>query len=138
MFCLPVFEELITMQAMDRKARDLSEHDTACARRLKAIYTDKKRALHLTQAKLAERFGMSQSGVWQYINGRIPLNLPATIRFAEALECDVQDIDPRAPDTRWLSDYELRIIEACRRMGDTERQIVLRLAEISAAYSNRE
>lgn len=119
---------------MARQIRELSSHEVACAKRLKQLYEQKKKPLNVTQYTLAEKMGISQSGVWQYLNGYIPLNLSAIIRFAKALECQVQDIDPEVPDTRSLTDEEWRIIDAYRKMGESERETVLRVAEMSAAY----
>jgi phage repressor protein C with HTH and peptisase S24 domain len=61
-----------------------------------AFQLRKKTEPKLTQEALAERLGFAgQSAVSQYLNGRIPLNLPALLAFAEALDFNPSDISPR-------------------------------------------
>lgn len=62
------------------------------AARLRALFD----AQSLTQEAFGERYGIgSQSLVWQYLNGYIPLNLHAAARFAVGLKCEVADFSPR-------------------------------------------
>lgn len=67
------------------------------AAKLKAIYqARKKTSPSLTQAAIAEQAGWTgQSVVSQYLNGRIPLNLTALIRFANILEFEPAEVSPR-------------------------------------------
>lgn len=67
------------------------------ASRLKAIYQARKAAdPTLTQETLAERAGWTgQSVVSQYLNGRIPLNLPALLKFASILNFSPDEVSPR-------------------------------------------
>ncbi|MFB6403503.1 helix-turn-helix transcriptional regulator [Pseudomonas putida] len=67
------------------------------ARKLKAIYREKKRDNpSLTQEHIADLCEWSgQSVVSQYLNGRIPLNLPALLKFSKVLGFDVSDVSPR-------------------------------------------
>lgn len=77
----------------------LSDEETrkAEAMRLKAIYQDRKRNdPSITQEKIADLCEWSgQSVVSQYLNGRIPLNLSALIKFANVLGFAPQDVSPR-------------------------------------------
>ncbi|MDH0085297.1 LexA family transcriptional regulator [Stutzerimonas stutzeri] len=70
------------------------------ANKLKAIYEARKQAdPKLTQDVLAEQAGWSgQSVVSQYLNGRIPLNLPALLKFSSILGFDPKDVSPRLMD----------------------------------------
>lgn len=77
-------------------AQPLSADQKEDAARLKAIYNLKKSALGLTQDSLAEACGWeSQGTVSQYLNGRIPLNLRAALKFSEHLKCSVFEFSPR-------------------------------------------
>lgn len=67
------------------------------ASKLKAIYQARKAAdPTLTQETIAERAGWTgQSVVSQYLNGRIPLNLPALLKFALILNFSPDEVSPR-------------------------------------------
>lgn len=67
------------------------------AMRLKAIYQDRKRKdPSLTQDKIADLCEWSgQSVVSQYLNGRIPLNIGALIKFANVLGFSLDEVSPR-------------------------------------------
>ncbi|WP_429521166.1 LexA family transcriptional regulator [Pseudomonas sp. 2725] len=77
----------------------ISDDETrkAEALRLKAIYQDRKRKdPTLTQDKIADMCDWSgQSVVSQYLNGRIPLNLSALLKLANALNFEPQEVSPR-------------------------------------------
>jgi len=47
----------------------------------------------LTQRKAALNLNMSQSAVCQYLNGKIPLNLPVVIKFAKLFNVSPPEID---------------------------------------------
>lgn len=66
----------------------------ADAERLRGAY---KAAGHgLTQAEFGEKFHIgSQSMVWQYLSGTVPLNARSASEFARALGCKVSDFSPR-------------------------------------------
>lgn len=67
------------------------------ARKLKAIYKDRKRDNpSLTQEHVADLCEWSgQSVVSQYLNGKIPLNLPALLKFSKVLGFALPDVSPR-------------------------------------------
>jgi SOS-response transcriptional repressor LexA len=58
------------------------------------------RALFGARAKMSqEKFGQTysigtQGAVWQYLEGRIPLNIAVALKFAEGLGCKVDEISP--------------------------------------------
>lgn len=73
-------------------AKPLTPEQKADAQRLMAIFKKQK---GLTQAVLADELGFSnQSAVSQYLNGKIPLNVEASIKFADRLGCQVSDFSP--------------------------------------------
>lgn len=77
-----------------KNVTDVTQSEAA---RLKAIYQDRKKANpDLSQEKLAEECGWSgQSVVSQYMNGKIPLNLSALLKFSKALGFNPFDVSPR-------------------------------------------
>ncbi|WP_018610200.1 LexA family transcriptional regulator [Uliginosibacterium gangwonense] len=77
------------------KKRTLTDEDLAAAKRLRAIWDEKKSALGLTQEKAAGILGFSTQGaVSHFLNGVIPLNTDATLRFAAMLMVSPTEIRP--------------------------------------------
>ena len=74
--------------------RHITHADRTAASRLRKIYNTKKHDLHLTQSKLGESVGLSQSSVANYMRGEFPMNLAVLLKFAEALHVDAHEIDP--------------------------------------------
>ena len=64
------------------------------ARRLKALYESKKKALSVTQYTIADELGISQGAVGHYLNGRIALNPPMASGFARILQVSIADFSP--------------------------------------------
>ena len=76
--------------------RDLSSLEQEDSARLRAIWDRKKDSLSLSQQDVADAFGISnQTAISQYLNGKIPLNLEAAIKFAKVLEVNIREISPR-------------------------------------------
>jgi len=77
-------------------AKPLSPEQKADANRLRAVWDDFKAAhSHATQEWLADQCGWkTQGAVNQYLLGKIPLNLPALIKFASALRVAPAEISP--------------------------------------------
>jgi len=62
------------------------------AARLKRLWNEKKPG---TQAAFGEDYEIgNQAAVWQYLNGRIPLNVDAAQKFARGLKVDIADFSP--------------------------------------------
>lgn len=78
---------------MTKKALDPTRK--AECEKLKALFNSKKRALGLTQEKLAHALEMNQSSVSHYMNGVNPLNAPVAAAFAKILGIDVAGFSPR-------------------------------------------
>jgi predicted transcriptional regulator len=76
--------------------RQLTAQEDAERERLRRIWDAKKDELHLTQSKAAKVLGYTnQTAVSQYLNGHIPLNLEAAVKFCTLLKVDVKDISER-------------------------------------------
>lgn len=79
-------------------AQPLTPAQLADASRLKSLYEqwkDKRRAMResASQETVAALLGFSsQSSVSQYVNGKIPLNINALVKFAGLLGCAPEDI----------------------------------------------
>lgn len=62
------------------------------AARLKALFATRAK---MSQEKFGEAFEIgTQGAVWQYLHGRVPLNLDAALKFAKGLKCTLADISP--------------------------------------------
>lgn len=77
-------------------AQPLSTEQKNDAQRLKTAWNAfKKSRIDASQEKLAAECGWKTQGtVSQYILGKIPLNLPALIKFSKALEVKPEEISP--------------------------------------------
>lgn len=75
--------------------RELDEARKEECRQLKAIFNDKKKALGLTQEKLAHALDMNQSSVSHYLNGVNPLNAHVASEMAKILDVPVSDFSER-------------------------------------------
>ena len=66
------------------------------AERLRAIFEARKREFDFSQESFAQENDLnSQQVVYQYLSGRIALNLIAAARFAKGLLCSISDFSPR-------------------------------------------
>jgi DNA-binding XRE family transcriptional regulator len=76
--------------------RDLTQSELEDTTRLRKIWDEKKDSLSLSQQDVADAFGIAnQTAISQYLNGKIPLNLEAAIKFAKILEVSIKQISPR-------------------------------------------
>ena len=76
--------------------RELSQSELEDTTRLRKIWDEKKDSLSLSQQDVADAFGIAnQTAISQYLNGKIPLNLEAAIKFAKVLEVSIKQISPR-------------------------------------------
>lgn len=75
---------------------------------LRRIWDEKKGELKLTQEGVAHRLSWkNQSAVSQYLNGSIPLNTEAVLKFAGVLQVAPSVIDPRVQDLLPISSAQL-------------------------------
>lgn len=76
--------------AAGRKA--LERWQVEDAKRLLGLFEAKAK---MSQQKFGETYDIgSQGAVWQYLHGRIPLNLKNAMRFARGLHCGLEEISP--------------------------------------------
>lgn len=84
----------ITVRLMNKPRKEPEPWQQEDAERLLRIYEKRKGAL--SQEEFADRSGLgTQGNVWQYLNGRIPLNVYAASAFAAGLQCSVEEFSPR-------------------------------------------
>ncbi len=74
--------------------RHITKKDEDNARRLNAIWRDKKDDLGLTQVKAAKALGIGQSAVSQFLTCRMALNTDMILAFAKLLRCSPVQISP--------------------------------------------
>lgn len=77
------------------KKKDLSPELKAECDAAKALFTSKKNALGLTQAKIAEAADISPAAVAMYLNGANPLNAKFAAVLSRLIEEPVQRFSPR-------------------------------------------
>lgn len=80
-------------------AKPLSPEQLEDAVRLKALFRlwQARRATKhepWSQEHAADQLGIGQSAMNQYLNGRIPLNLPVAVRFARLLGVGIEEFSP--------------------------------------------
>ena len=111
--------------------RKITQESIAAQRKLQAAWYAAKarRGRDLNQAVFGDKFGWSQSVVTQYLNGRIPLNLTALLRFCEELEVSPEDIYPelakQIPKDEACIDEKIQ--ELLNRIPDDSKESILHL-----------
>lgn len=83
-----------------KKRRELTKEEQQWAANLKRLWLSRGRSpktgRKLSQEEAAERAGwVAQSTVSQYINGVIPLNTDAILKFADLIPCRPHEINPK-------------------------------------------
>lgn len=82
---------------MRKKTLDAADSDAA--ERLRKVWDRKKVELRLTQEKAADALGFStQATVSHYLNGSIPLNTDAALKFAALLGVKPEELRPDLSD----------------------------------------
>ncbi|PHN66469.1 transcriptional regulator [Pseudomonas sp. ICMP 8385] len=81
------------------KKRELTSVEKEECQALKAIYLAKKKQLGLSQEKMAEDFGMTQTGVSMYLNGKNSLNVMTAAKFSKLLQVPISSFSPRIAAT---------------------------------------
>ena len=76
------------------KRAPLTEFESGVAKKLKQRWLDIPIAERPTQWEMAAQWGEggSQSVISQYLNGKIPLNIPAAYRFSRIFRCKPEEI----------------------------------------------
>ena len=86
---------------MARGRRKLTPEELAIADRAKSLWVSKKKAEKLSQSDAADSLGMSSSAFNQYINGVIPFNTDATLKFSKYF-----GVKPSVLNSEWLEEAE--------------------------------
>ena len=78
------------------KRPPLTEFESDVAKKLKQRWLNIPADVRPTQWEMAAQWGEggSQSVISQYLNGKIPLNIPAAFKFAAIFHCEAEDILP--------------------------------------------
>lgn len=85
----------VTIKVASMKRRQLTPREQNAAKRLAEIWNKKKTELGLTQETAAHRCGWETQGAfYQYVAGKIPLNLKATLKIADVLQVAPGEIFP--------------------------------------------
>lgn len=66
------------------------------AARLRKLFADRAK---MSQEKFGQTYAIgTQGAVWQYLEGRIPLNLSVALKFADGLSVPLREISPQLAD----------------------------------------
>lgn len=99
------------------KRRELNASERLAQQNLRRIWDAKKGELGLTQESAAEKMGFSTQGaVGHYLNGHIPLNTDAVIKFSRLLKVKPTEIDKE------FAVFEDLIQQPTKTAGKSDRQ----------------
>lgn len=83
---------------MSTADREITEGDRQAADNLKRLWDEVKTKRPITQEIAALEMGMSQGAVSQFMLGKVPLGLKATLKFAAFLGVAPEQIRPDFPE----------------------------------------
>lgn len=113
------------------------------AQRLRKLFSERTT---MSQAEFGATFGIgTQGAVWQYLNGRRPLNPKAANSFARGLQASIQDISPTlagqikdiASIASSTSARPQELVEKCFDMTEDEWMQMLDFAEFVRSKRRR-
>lgn len=107
------------------KKKDLSPELKAECEAAKKLFTQKKNALGLTQAKVAEAADISPAGVAMYLNGTNPLNAKFAVVLSKLLQEPVDRFSPRLAAE--LSQMRGAQVKSAEGSGSTAAEKVLEM-----------
>lgn len=107
------------------KKKDLSPELKAECEAAKRLFTQKKNALGLTQAKVAEAADISPAGVAMYMNGTNPLNAKFAVVLSRLLQEPVERFSPRLAAE--LSQMRGAQVKSAEGSGSTAAEKVLEM-----------
>lgn len=107
------------------KKKDLSPELKAECEAAKRLFTQKKNALGLTQAKVAEAADISPAGVAMYLNGTNPLNAKFAVVLSKLLQEPVDRFSPRLAAE--LSQMRGAQVKSAEGSGSTAAEKVLEM-----------
>lgn len=79
---------------MSTRKRQLSKSELAVCRRLRALWTERKDELGLTQDNAAAALGITQGAVSHYLNALNAVGFEAMFQWAQLLRVHPYEIDP--------------------------------------------
>lgn len=114
----------------------MSDHDVACAQRLKAVWHKKHKVLGLTQTKAANALGWTNPVTFNnYLHGRMPMGLEAKLKLANLLGVHPTEIDPSIsdilPHSAELTESEFQLLTEFRKLNKEMQSVIL--AQVRAA-----
>lgn len=147
-----------------KKRRELTSEEMQWAANLKRLWLSRARNpktnRRLSQEEAAERAGwVAQSTVSQYINGVIPLNTDAILKFAELIPCAPSDINPslskvapklwrvNEPDAEYSNEHtitppptseEQEVLQTLRQASPEEREYLMQIFRLAAQRGKTE
>ncbi len=74
--------------------RIITQKDREISKRLKDLYEKARRKDGIVQATLAEKLGITQGAVSQYLNAHVAMNQEIIFKFAEIFKTRPENIDP--------------------------------------------
>ncbi|WP_422402614.1 LexA family transcriptional regulator [Pseudomonas sp. GZD-209] len=107
------------------KKKDLSPELKAECEAAKRLFTQKKNALGLTQAKVAEAADISPAGVAMYLNGTNPLNAKFAVVLSRLLQEPVDRFSPRLAAE--LAQMQGAQVKSAEGSGSTAAEKVLEM-----------
>lgn len=107
------------------KKKDLSPELKAECEAAKRLFTQKKNALGLTQAKVAEAADISPAGVAMYLNGTNPLNAKFAVILSRLLQEPVDRFSPRLAAE--LAQMQVSQVKNTQSSGSTAAEKVLEM-----------
>ena len=122
----------------DMERRKLTKYEAETAERLKSIWLKVKKRRGLTQEDVRLAMGFATQGaVSKYLNGVIPLNTDAKIKFARFLNCKVTDFDPEFVEIGSLTNAQLQWLDALDKLPESVREKLADLAQQLASSSTK-
>lgn len=109
-------------------AKPLTPSQLADAERLRklfAIWQKANRGIKpVSQEAVASELGFGQSALSQYLRGKIPLNGPVLMKFAELLDCELDEISPEvAAEVREFTALAAEHTSSSSNSANTEQNI---------------
>jgi transcriptional regulator with XRE-family HTH domain len=123
---------------MTKKRRDLTPEELLWAKNLNTLWQQRPaqpNGKKISQAKAAELAGWAgQSTVSQYINGEIPINTNAILKFCALIPCEPKDIDPNFGDNVIQSTQPQLVQELSRLAEEAGPEHAPGLIALARAY----
>ncbi|WP_052121840.1 LexA family transcriptional regulator [Gallibacterium genomosp. 2] len=125
------------MSISTKKKALTEEQKNECAE-LKKIFEQKKAELNLSQAEVAEYFGMSQSAINHYLNGINALNAYIATKFAKLLKVTVSTFSERlaieiAEMAKTIDKEEIALLASTKNEGE---KIIIDVLNVEASAGN--